>query len=92
IPRRGMMVETDWKRASHIAAVSPIQIRGETRGYVYMFQDTRSIRTMVYKLKHHFIVVGVLSVAITVLTIAFFSRAITMPLLRMKQATEALSR
>ncbi|BBW96160.1 ATP-binding protein [Geobacillus sp. FSL W8-0032] len=92
IPREGMMVETDWKRASHIAAVSPIQIKGETRGYVYMFQDTRSIRTMVYKLKHHFVVVGVLSVAITMMTIAFFSRAITMPLLRMKRATEALSR
>ncbi|OQP15597.1 sensor histidine kinase [Geobacillus zalihae] len=91
IPRRGMMVETDWKRASHIAAVSPIQIRGGTRGYVYMFQDTRSIRTMVYKLKHHFVVVGMLSVAITMMTIAFFSRAITMPLLRMKRATEALS-
>ncbi|NNV07204.1 ATP-binding protein [Geobacillus sp. C56-T2] len=92
IPREGMMVETDWKRASHIATVSPIQIGGETRGYVYMFQDTRSIRTMVYKLKHHFVVVGVLSVAITMMTIAFFSRAITMPLLRMKRATEALSR
>ncbi|WP_429908622.1 hypothetical protein [Geobacillus stearothermophilus] len=32
IPRRGMMVETDWKRASHIAAVSPIQIGGGKQG------------------------------------------------------------
>lgn len=91
IPREGMMVQTDWKRASHIATVSPIQLGGKTSGYVYMFQDTRSIQTMVYKLKHHFVVVGVLSVVITIMTIAFFSRAITMPLLRMKRATEALS-
>lgn len=91
IPRDGMMVQTDWKRASHIATVSPIQIGGETKGYVYMFQNTRSIQTMVYKLKHHFVVVGVLSVLITMMTIAFFSRIIATPLLRMKQATEALS-
>lgn len=36
--------------------------------------------------------VGILSVFLTIITIAFLSRVITIPLIRMKQATEKLSK
>lgn len=92
IPRDGMIVQKNWQKESHISTVSPIQIDGKIKGYVYMFQDTNSIQNMIDKLKHHFIVVGILSIFLTIITIAFLSRAITIPLIRMKQATEKLSK
>lgn len=92
IPYGGMIVQKNWQRESYISTVSPIRIDGKIKGYVYMFQNTDSIQNMIYKLKHHFLVVGILSVFLTIITIAFLSRIITIPLIRMKQATEKLSK
>ena len=92
IPYGGMIVQKNWQKESHISTVSPIRIDGKIKGYVYMFQNTASIQNMIYKLKHHFIIVGILSVLLTIITIAFLSRVITIPLIRMKQATEKLSK
>ncbi|AIE61777.1 sensor histidine kinase [Bacillus methanolicus] len=92
IPYDGMIVQKNWQKESHISTVSPIRIDGKIKGYVYMFQNTDSIQNMIYKLKHHFIMVGILSVFLTIITIAFLSRVITIPLIRMKQATEKLSK
>jgi signal transduction histidine kinase len=88
----GMIVQKNWQKESHISTVSPIRIDGKIKGYVYMFQNTDSIQNMISKLKHHFIMVGILSVFLTIITIAFLSRIITIPLIRMKQATEKLSK
>ncbi len=52
----------NWQRESYISTVSPIRIDGKIKGYVYMFQNTDSIQNMIYKLKHHFLMVGILSV------------------------------
>jgi signal transduction histidine kinase len=92
IPHDGMIVQKNWQKESHISTVSPIRVDGKIKGYVYMFQNTDSIQNMIYKLKHHFIIVGILSVFLTIITIAFLSRVITIPLIRMKQATEKLSK
>lgn len=92
IPHSGMIVQKNWQKESHISTVSPIRIDGKIKGYVYMFQNTGSIQNMIYKLKHHFIMVGILSVFLTIITIAFLSRVITIPLIRMKEATEKLSK
>ncbi|WP_153126026.1 sensor histidine kinase [Peribacillus tepidiphilus] len=92
IPHDGMIVQKNWQRESYISTVSPIRIDGKIKGYVYMFQNTDSIQNMIYKLKHHFIVVGILSIFLTIITIAFLSKVITIPLIRMKQATEKLSK
>lgn len=91
IPYGGTIVQKDWQKESHISTASPIRIDGQTKGYVYMFQNTDSIQNMIYKLKHHFIIVGILSVFLTIITIAFLSKVITIPLIRMKEATEKLS-
>ena len=92
IPHSGMVVQNNWKNESYIATASPIRMDGKTKGYVYMFQRTASIQNMIAKLKHHFLVVGIVSVFLTILTIFFLSRVITIPLIRMKQATEKLSK
>jgi signal transduction histidine kinase len=92
IPHSGMIVQKNWQKGEHISTVSPIRIDGKIKGYVYMFQNTASIQNMIYKLKHHFLMVGILSVFLTIITIAFLSRVITIPLIRMKQATEKLSK
>lgn len=92
IPYGGMIVQKNWQRESYISTVSPIRIDGKIKGYVYMFQHTASIQNMIDRLKHHFLVVGILSVFLTIMTIAFLSRVITIPLIRMKQATEKLSK
>ncbi|MBY6269813.1 sensor histidine kinase [Parageobacillus thermoglucosidasius] len=92
IPHDGMIVQKDWQKESHISTVSPIRIAGKIKGYVYMFQNTDSIQNMIDKLKHHFMMVGILSVFLTIITIALLSRIITIPLIRMKQATEKLSK
>jgi len=92
IPHHGLVIQRNWKNESHVSTVSPVVIDGKVKGYVYMFQNTNSIQTMVYKLKHHFVIVGILSVILTIITIAFLSRVITIPLVHMKQATERLSK
>lgn len=92
IPDDGMIVQKNWQKESHITTVSPIRINGKIKGYVYMFQNTDSIQKMIYKLKHHFVIVGILSVFLTIITIAILSKVITNPLIRMKKATEKLSK
>lgn len=74
IPHDGIIVQRNWQKESHIATVSPIRIDGKIKGYVYMFQNTDAIQKMIYKLKHHFVLVGFLSVFLTILTIAFYQK------------------
>jgi signal transduction histidine kinase len=92
IPPKGMMIEKDWERAEYIASVSPIQIHGETVGYVYMFQPTKSIKKTIHRINHLFILVGLLSLLATIATISLLSRVVASPLVRMKEATERLSK
>ncbi|THE09351.1 HAMP domain-containing histidine kinase [Bacillus timonensis] len=92
VPFEGMIVEKRWATESYISTVSPIVIDDRLIGHVYMFKSTNSIQTMVYKLKQHFILVGSLTIILTVITVFFLSKVITLPLIRMKQATKALSK
>ncbi|OOE04617.1 two-component sensor histidine kinase [Anoxybacillus kestanbolensis] len=92
IPYDGKVIQDNWKNERYIATASPIRINGKITGYVYMFQKTSSIQRMINQLKHHFIIAGMLSVGLTIITIFFLSRAITIPLIRMKRATEKLSK
>jgi signal transduction histidine kinase len=92
ISAHGMIIEKNWKTAKYIASASPIRIHGETAGYVYMFQPTESIKKMIWKINHLFILVGILSLIATVATISLLSRIVASPLVRMKEATERLSK
>ncbi|MBE4906929.1 HAMP domain-containing protein [Bacillus luteolus] len=92
VPFEGMIVESRWETQSYIASVSPIIINEQLVGHVYMFKDTSSIQKMISKLQHHFMLVGSLLVIFTIITVLFLSQAITQPLIRMKKATERLSK
>lgn len=91
IPRKGKVVEEDWRTEPFISTSSPIQIKGGTVGYVTMFQDTKSVQTLIKRLNEHFFIAGVIAVIITFIIIIFLSKALTRPLIEMKEATSLIS-
>lgn len=88
----GTIIENHWKTANYICTVSPIVIEGKTEGYVYMFNRTSSIKHMIDGLTKQFIIAGIVTFILTAITIFLLSRLLTKPLLRMKHATEKMSR
>lgn len=92
IPLSGQIIEGNWKEEPFIATVSPIQGNGQTVGYVYMFQNTTYIHTLIERLNNHFIVAGWISVVLTLIIITFLSKGITKPLIKMKEATSKISK
>ncbi|MCQ6274560.1 HAMP domain-containing protein [Bacillus sp. V3B] len=92
IPSDGQIVEEEWDREPYIATVSPVQTGEKVVGYVYMFQDTASVRSLIQRLNEHFLISGWISIIFTVVIIIFLSKGITKPLLQMKEATSQISK
>lgn len=91
MPIYGKIVEKDWQKKRYIATDSPITIHDEHAGHVFMFAPTKDIKRIVDHLKNQFLLVGIITVVLTIVTILLLSRIITLPLIRMKEATEQLS-
>lgn len=91
IPQEGKIVEEQWNEKEFIATDSPITIAGEHRGHVFMFAETSHIKQMIGHLRNQFLIVCLIAVVLTVITVFLLSRLITLPLIRMKKATEQLS-
>lgn len=91
MPTDGEIVEEDWQDKRYIATDSPITIDGEHEGHVFMFAPTNNIERIVDHLKNQFLLVGIITVVLTIITVLLLSRIITLPLIRMKEATEQLS-
>jgi signal transduction histidine kinase len=91
IPREGKMIETNWRERPYIATASPIEVDGEIVGYVFMFQDTVSVQTLIKHLNEHFLLAGFISVCLTIIIIIILSKALTKPLIEMKEATSKMS-
>ncbi|WP_281862867.1 sensor histidine kinase [Planomicrobium okeanokoites] len=91
VPQEGQIVEERWNEKEFIATDSPITVAGEHQGHVFMFAETSHIKQMVSHLRNQFLVVGLIAIGLTVVTIFLLSRLITLPLIRMKKATEQLS-
>lgn len=87
----GQVVEPHWNEKRYIASDSPVMKDGDHLGHVFMFSGTEDIARMVDNLQQQFFWAGVITVALTVVTIMGLSRLITLPLIRMKKATEQLS-
>ncbi|MFE8703054.1 sensor histidine kinase [Cytobacillus sp. FJAT-54145] len=87
----GVVIESRWKTAPYLATASPIKIDGQINGYVYMFLNTETIRSMIQNLTVQFITVGGITVVLSIISIIFLSRFITIPLIQMKSVTERLS-
>lgn len=92
IPRGGTVLEQRWTERQYIAADSPININGEHHGHVIMFANTNIVKSMVNHLSDQFVWIGLITVILTIITVFFLSRFITIPLIKMKQATEQLSK
>ncbi|ANU24243.1 sensor histidine kinase [Planococcus donghaensis] len=90
-PTKGEIIEEDWKVKRYIATDSPITIDGQHAGHVFMFAPTGNIDRIVAHLKNQFLLVALVALVLTIITILLLSRFITLPLIRMKEATEQLS-
>ncbi|TWT25987.1 ATP-binding protein [Planomicrobium sp. CPCC 101110] len=88
----GGIVEERWKAKQFIATDSPITVAGKHRGHVFMFAETGPIKERVSHLRNQFLVVGLIALGLTIITIFLLSRLITKPLIRMKEATEQISK
>ncbi|CAK8583421.1 sensor histidine kinase (plasmid) [Priestia megaterium] len=88
---KGEIMQGDWKNKPYIATASPIRLNQKNAGTVYMFENTKDIQDMIARLQHHFYIVGVISVLFSIITVFALSKFITLPLIRMKQATQKLS-
>lgn len=91
MPTAGEIVVEDWKEKRYIASDSPITIDGKHAGHVFMFSPTDNIDRIVAHLKNQFLLMALIALVLTIGTILLLSRFITLPLIRMKEATEQLS-
>ncbi|WP_067727166.1 ATP-binding protein [Oceanobacillus damuensis] len=92
VPQNGKVLEERWPEKKYIATDSPITINDEHQGHVFMFADTNNIKRIVNHLSDQFIVIGLVTVVLTIITVFILSRLITGPLIKMKEATEQLSK
>lgn len=83
---------SDWKNSPYIISAHPYQVDSSHSGYVVMFQSTQSIEQLVGKLNLHFGLAGGASVIVLFIIYAILSKFLTRPLIRMKEATEKLSK
>jgi len=67
-------------------------VNGDQAGYVIIFQSTETIQFLVKKLNFHFILAGLASLVSLCIVYLMLSRWLTRPLIRMKEATEKLSK
>ncbi|MEN1969637.1 ATP-binding protein [Lentibacillus sp. N15] len=91
VPTKGEIVEDRWKQKQYIATQSPITINGELKGNVFMFADTNTVKKTIDQLGRQFVVIGLITIVLTIIIIFFLSRFITQPIIKMKEATEQLN-
>lgn len=91
LPREGMIIENHWETEPFIATVSPLTNNEELIGYVFMFQDTETLHLLIKRLNQHFMLAGFFTIGLTVFMIALLSKALTKPLIKMKDATFQIS-
>ncbi|KKI88463.1 histidine kinase [Bacillus sp. SA1-12] len=91
IPRKGLILQSDWQKKKYISTVSPYDGGNESKGYVYMFKSKARIQHVISQLNHHFLFAALLILFFLLITIFFLSRALTKPLVSMKEATSRLS-
>lgn len=92
IPRTGVTMEKRWRSEKFISTVSPYYVNKKEQGYIYMFRSTDQIQGLIEELNNHFGIAALITITLLVLTILFLSQALTSPLIRMKKATEKLSK
>ncbi|MDQ6600330.1 HAMP domain-containing histidine kinase [Bacillus salipaludis] len=92
LPRNGRVLQSDWQKEQYIATVTAFNKGGEKAGYVYMFKNTDEVQKLISQLNKHFLLASVLILLFMIITIFFLSKALTKPLISMKEATKKLSK
>ncbi|MGE6609657.1 ATP-binding protein [Peribacillus sp. NPDC076916] len=92
VPRKGLIIQSSWKDERYIATVTPFISDEENKGYVYMFKDTREVEDLIAQLNRHFLLATALLLFFMLVIIYFLSKALTRPLISMKEATTKLSK
>lgn len=82
------LVQGDWQQEPYLISVHPFQ---DGEGAIVQLQSTAGIHALMDRLNFHFLLAGIGSVLILALIYVFLTRYLTLPLQRMKQATEKLS-
>jgi two-component system, OmpR family, sensor histidine kinase ArlS len=91
LPRNGKIIQDDWKKEQYIATVTPFNKDGKNFGYVYMFKNTEDVQKLISQLNKHIFVASLLILFTILIFIFFLSKALTKPLITMKEATKKLS-
>ena len=86
------LLKKNWHLEPYIATISPIVIDQRVSRYVYMFQDTESVHSLIHSFNEYFVITGWISLVTMIVIIIFLSRGITKPLIRMKEATSQISK
>ncbi|MHA6253228.1 sensor histidine kinase [Oceanobacillus sp. CAU 1775] len=92
IPMWGEIIEERWMEKKYIATDSPITLNEEHEGHVFMFAKTDNIKRIVDHLSDQFLIIGFITIILTIFTVFILSRLITKPLIEMTEATEQLSK
>lgn len=86
------IIVSDWRKYPYIISSHPYKVSNNQSGYVLMFQSTQSMNQMVDEMNKHFVISGVISFIVLFSVYAILSKVLTRPLIRMKEATEKLSK
>lgn len=86
------ILASDWEGLPYIISAHPYKVDSGDSGYIIMFQSTRPIEQLVGKLNMYFGLAGVTSIVALFIIYAALSKFLTRPLIRMKEATEKLSK
>ncbi|MGE7766286.1 ATP-binding protein [Peribacillus sp. NPDC096540] len=92
VPRKGLIIQSSWKEERYIATVTPFNSDKENKGYVYMLKNTGDVEDLISQLNKHFLFATLLLLFFMLITIYFLSKALTRPLITMKEATTKLSK
>nr|WP_263324864.1 cell wall metabolism sensor histidine kinase WalK [Neobacillus sp. Marseille-Q6967] len=92
LSRSGEILQDDWKKEKYIATVSAFNKDGKVSGYVYMFKNTTDVQKLISQLNKHIFVASLLVLVSIFIFIFFLSKALTKPLITMKEATKKLSK
>ncbi|MEK4246960.1 HAMP domain-containing sensor histidine kinase [Psychrobacillus sp. FSL K6-2684] len=90
--KKDEVLVSEWNESPYIISAHPYKVSNDQSGYVVMFQSTSSIKQLVDKLNMHFGIAGGTSVILLFIVYTALSRLLTRPLIRMKEATENLSK
>src|SRR5690625_5606517 len=92
IPSEGIVIQDNWTEEEFVATDSPMTINNAHAGHVYMFAQTSYVERVVEQLAKQFFITGIITIILTIMTIFLLTRFIAQPLIKMKQATEQLSK